>query len=326
MTGTITEDRFNHKDQNTTGIHPIDSIFVQFDGSDEPATLPQEQGEGYPIKHTVIKRNIRRVYKDYQRQIWFSILRNVMCWMFLVSLIIIVSRSSELHSWPAGGAAAVAVCCGAGLLGVVAHVYRGYRDLTFQKPTLVALMLRDAICRDDLERIIQNRQLSPPEIFIEVSLKSGALAQTDPTHWTRRGRKTCKELPYRSWADQSPSLQHFEWPTSGASWILVTKDFRCVDELSKHMLESEVTEFRKETGFDSNRFFMDIEFVLQWKENDSCPDIEAYLVLDDVRSAIYSIELYRASWIMALDSVIRILFHFKTKHLRNYAVLKYIEK
>ncbi len=311
------------------GVSPVDSSFVQMTDTGTNSLSLQGYIEGSNIKQQFIAKAIKKINQRYITQILLSLLRNVLCWACLVTMIIMASAGSNFPNWHHENIAVVVIIFAMGLLGVGFHAYRAYLDLSFENPTLIAQMLRDAISRDEFTRKIQNRQLSAPEVLIEVRLKSGAMSYDEPNHWTRSGRKKCKELEYRGWADQSPSVQQFKWPESGAAWIIVSKDFRCVDDATKNSLESEVLEFRKDTGYNDNSYFMDLEYILQWKENDSCPDCEFYLVYDDTRAAragLYNFDLYKASWILALDSLFRIVFHLRTKRMDDYFLIKFIER
>ncbi len=152
------------------------------------------------------------------------------------------------------------------------------------------------------------------------------MSHADPNHWTRKGRKTVRELSYRGWADQSAAVNTIAYLEDGASWIVVAKDMRCVDDQSKKSIDGEIAEFRRDTGFDANAYFMNFEVNLQYKEADSSPDAEAFLMFDNGRALIYHMNLYKASWFLALDSICRIIFHLNTRRLEDYYIIKFIER
>ena len=205
--------------------------------------------------------------------------------------------------------------------------HRAYNDLTFQKPTFIMDLLRDALSREEFYRKIQNRELSAPEIFAQVSLRGGAMSYEDTDHWTRSpGRKITKEITYRGWADQSKGVHTIPWPENKAVWVIVVKDFRCLDEDTMKSVEKEAADFRRETEFDKYSYYMNFEYILQWKESDSCPDAEPFLVFPDDRSSLYSIDVYRASMLLCLDSIYRIVFHILTKNVTDYFIVKFIER
>ncbi len=293
-------------------------------------SIPDDQieGEGQDIKRYEIWKQVRKLHRKVYAQIAMAVFRNIMCWTCVVTFIVILAETSEIGNWNSVAIVLVVVLFSGGALTMGFHAHRAYLDLTFQKPTIVMDMLRDATSREEFNRKIQNRELSAPEIFVEVSLRGGAMSYEDPNHWTRSpGRKTTKELTYRGWADQSKGLQTSPWPEKGGAQIIVAKDFRCLDESTKKSIEKEAAEFRKDTDFDRNYYFMNFRYVLQWKESDSCEDAEVYLVLpEEGRAALYNVDVYRASWFLALDAVYRIVFHVCTKTMPDYYIVKFIER
>jgi hypothetical protein len=223
--------------------------------------------------------------------------------------------------------AVVIIFFSCGLLGLGFHIARTYWELTFKYPTIVGRMISEALPREDFLRRVQNRQLSAPEIFLEVSLRSGTLSYEDPNHWTRLSRKTSRELTYRSWADQSESVQNFKWPPAGRpAWIVVAKDFRSVDSATQSSIEAEVTEFQKDTSYDSNPFYMNFNYRLQWKESDSCDDAEPFLIYDESTPILFTPKVYKASLFLALDAFYRIAFHLIIKRMEDYYIIKFIER
>jgi len=246
--------------------------------------------------------------------------------VFLVTLLIFISESQNIDTWHVDKLALVSVLFAFGVIGLLFHIYRGYYDLTYQNPTVVALLLRDAMTVDDFIRRMQTYELTAPEVLIEVSLRCGAMSYGDPNHWTRGSRKTGKELVYRGWSDQSSGVRHISFPTEATSLIYVRKDFRLVDDASRISLEQEVADYRRETGYEENSYFMKMEYILNWKEADACPDVKSYLLFDSCRPYFYMYLFYKISWFCAMDSVYRIAFHLNTKHISDYTLVKFIER
>ena len=315
---------------------PVDSAVIQVTEVEDLKSLevsrtsiPDDQiTDGCAIKQYAIWKQSRKLHRKVYAQIAMALFRNIVCWTGLVCLIFLLSRASvAFDHWGTPKLVVFVVIICAAFLTVGFHAHRTYLDLTFQKPTLVMDLLRDAVSREEFHRKIQDRELSAPEIFVEVSLRGGAMSYEDPNHWTRSpGRKTTKEISYRGWADQSKGVHTIPWPENGAAWIIVAKDFRCLDKETMTSVEKDAADFRKETEFDRNSYFMNFEYILQWKESDSCPDAEPFLVFPDERSNVYNVDVYRASMLLCLDSIYRIVFHLLTKNLNNYNIVKFIER
>ena len=315
---------------------PVDSAVIQVSEVDDSkpidtsqTSIPEDQiTEGCAIKQYAVWKQVRKLHRKVYAQIGMALFRNIVCWAGLICLIYLLSRASiAFEQWGTPRLVLVVVIICSGFLTVGFHAHRAYLDLTFQKPTLIMDLLRDAVSREEFKRKVQNRELSAPEIFVEVSLRGGAMSYEDPAHWTRSpGRKTTKEITYRGWADQSKGVHTIPWPENGAAWIVVGKDFRCLDKDTWTSVEKDAADFRKDTDFDLNSYFMNFEYILQWKESDSCPDAEPFLVFPDERTNLYNIDVYRVSMLLCLDSLYRIVFHVLTKNMTDYYVLKFIER
>ena len=318
---------------------PLDVAFIQINdnsvtSSPVPAAVNGDAtqdvdggGDGFPLK----RRGIRKAVKHIHRRAWsnlaLSALRNLLSWMCIISLVVMISQANVMHTWSHHQVAAIVVVFSVGLLGLGFHIFRSYLDLTFKYPTVVGKLLRDALSREEFIRLIQNREMSPPEVAVEITLKSGAMSYEDPNHWTRtQSRKTRKELSYRGWADQSPGVGSFQWPDGKSAWVAIGKDFRCIDSVTLSSLESDVAEFRRDSGYDANKYFMTLEYILQWKESDSSDDAEMFLVFEDVRPGFYSMELYKACTLVAIDALYRAIFHIATRNLKDYYIVKFLER
>lgn len=325
---------------SNTGTGPVDSAFIQVTdtgdvgtgntGSAEPNgnSQPEEESvDGFPIKRAVIRKAVKHIHHRAWTNVALSALRNLLTWACIISFIVILANASSIKDWHHSQIAAAVCIFGIGLFGVGFHVFRSYLDLSFKYPTVIGKLLRDAVSREEFLRLIQNRQMSPPEIAIEASLKSGAVSNENPTHWTRTSsRKTRKEIGYRGWADQSDPVSTFQWPEGRSAWVVVAKDFRSLDRATKNSIESEVAAFRRDSGYDASRYFMNLEYLLQWKESDSSDDAEMILIFEDIRPGFYSVELYKALTLIAMDSIYRLFFHIITKNLNDYYIVKFVER
>ena len=322
---------------HSTSGGPVDTAFIKISETQEVTpgvlngSIASQDGEGdldgFPLKYSVIRKSVRHIHRRAWSNVALAALRNVLTWACIVSLIVMMANASVMKYWSHNKIAAVVVIFSVGLLGLGFHVFRSYLDLSFKYPTVIGKLLRDAMSREEFVRTIQNRQMSPPEVAIEVALKGGAVSHESNTHWTRsHGRRTRRELSYRGWADQSAPVSSFRWPEGRSAWLVVGKDFRSLDRATKNSIESEVAEIRSETGFDSNKYFMNLEYLLQWKESDSSDDAEMVLVFEDIRPGFYSVDLYKAFTLIALDSIYRAVFHILTRNLDDYYIVKYIER
>ena len=188
-------------------------------------------------------------------------------------------------------------------------------------------MLFSPVTRVEFQQLMINRQLSAPEIFFEISLRSTACVSiSDENHWTRVARKTRHEMAYRGWADQSSSVQEIPWPTGRTTWMVVAKDFRCVDPQSQITMDAEMNEFQRESGFDPKCYSMSFDLSLQWKEHDSCFDAEPFFVVEDKLPILYHIYVYKIALFFGLDALYRLLFLLSVKRLEDYYIVKFIEK
>ncbi len=316
---------------------PVDSAVIQVTGIQDPglqdvsqASIPDDQitEGGCPLKQREITKKIRKLRRKAMAQIAMALFRNVLCWSGIVCLIVLLSQASIVfEEWSTPRLVIIVMIICGGILTIGFHAHRAYLDLTFQKPTLIMDLLRDAVSRDEFNRKIQNRELSAPEILMQVSLRGGTMSYEDPNHWTRSpGRKTTREVTYRAWADQSNGVHSITWPHDKSAWVIVAKDFRCLDNATMTSVNADATEFRKETDYERNTYYMDFEYVLQWREADSCPDAEPFLVFQDERAPLYNVDVYRASMLLCLDSVYRIAFHVLTARMDEYYVVKFIER
>ncbi len=317
-----------------TTSSPIDSAIIEVTTVESPQntsqnSIPDDQiTEGCPLKQYEIWKKCKKLHRKAITQIVMALFRNILCWSGLFCLIVLMSQASIiLDDWNTPKLVVVVVIICAGFLTLGFHAHRTFLDLTFQKPTLVMDLLRDAVSREEFNRKIHDRELSAPEIFLQVSLRGGAMSYEDPNHWTRSpGRKTTREISYRGWADQSKGVHSIPWPDDQAGWIIVAKDFRCLDSDTMTSVEKDAADFRKETDFDRNMYFMNFEYILQWKESDSCPDAEPFLVFPDERTSLYNVDVYRACMILCVDSIYRIVFHLRTRNMKNYYIKKFIER
>ena len=309
-----------------SGISPVDSSIMP--SSDPSVTVIETPVyiEGCPIKHKEVQKKADKIRQKYRLQIVFSVVRNLLCWCFLITLLILLAESTKLKDWHVEKLAALCVFFAFGMVGLGFHIARCYYDLTFTNPTVIALMLRDAMTVEDFQHRLQTYELSAPEVLIEVSLRSGAMSYGEANHWTRGSRKTGKELVHRGWSDQSSGIRHVTFPADATSMIFVVKDFRLVDDSSRVSLEREVADFRRDSGYDNNPYFMHMEYILNWKDADACPDAQAHLLFDGCRPFFYTYEFYRVCWFLGIDSLYRIAFHLNTKHVEEYRLIKFIER
>jgi len=324
MTFEMTQNN-NAKGPHDNGVSPVDSSIVTL--SDPSITVIDAHIyiEGCPIKQAEIQKRASKLKQKYWLELCTSLLRNLLSWTCLITLLTLISNASSISDWPTDEVAILAFFFAAGVLGLSFHIYHCYVDLTFERPSQISLLLRDAMTQDDLKRRIQTYELSAPEILMEVSLKSGAMAYGDHNHWTRGNRKTGRELTYRGWADQSAGVGSIQLPAH-TSAITITKDFRLVDDTSKTSFDAEVAEFRRDSGYDANAYFMHMEYVLNWKEADACHDVKTYLLFEDCRPYFYMLQAYRIASFLALDSLYKIAFHVNTARIPDYSIMKFIER
>ena len=224
---------------------PVDSAVIQVSEVEDSkhidpsqTSIPEDQiTEGCAIKQYAIWKQVRKLHRKVYAQIGMALFRNIVCWAGLICLIYLLSRASiAFEQWGTPRLVLVVVIICSGFLTVGFHAHRAYLDLTFQKPTLIMDLLRDAVSREEFKRKVQNRELSAPEIFVEVSLRGGSMSYEDPTHWTRSpGRKTTKEITYRGWADQSKGVHTIPWPENGAAWIVVGRTSAVLTKIPGHL-------------------------------------------------------------------------------------------
>lgn len=306
------------------GISPIDNTFVNINESSMKSIEQQSVDvEGYSLKGKSVDLQLETFQRSYQIEVLLSLVRNVLCWTALICIIVMLAEGKDSQKIEAYVLILAIICLS---IGVGFHITRGYYDLTFKNPTIVNILLRDAISKEDFIRVMQQRQLSAPEVIIQVSLKDGSPSFGEASHWSRKGRKKTKEIVYNGWADQSSPINSISFREEKSHYITILKDYRCVDEDTQKSINNEIAEFKSETGYDQNFLRLTFEVLLQWKEADSSADIQSFLVYDGMKALIYQPLLYRISWFCALDSIYRIIFHLNTQSLDNYYLVKFIER
>lgn len=258
----------------------------------------------------------------------YSVVRNVMCYCCLVSLVAILSASGgEFQLWLVDEKIIVLMLMCMGIVAIPFQVMHVVSEFKYKKPSLVLQMLMNQLSIDDFNRIIQACQLSPPDIYSEITLKSGSMSQEDPEHWTRTTRKTLRPLPYSGWADQSLSIRSLDWPDGkSTSWIVVTKDFRSVDVETYNSIQNDIKEFSEENGYFASSYFMTRETVLQLTEVDALPDVQLFLVYDKLCPGFYNPQIYKVCLCICLDCLYQLLFHLLTPKMDNYSLVKFVER
>ena len=317
---------------NLNRIHLSDDAPKEFTSvpleTRQSATEQASQIDGFTIKQKRIVKQVANIHKNYWKEFAFAILRNVLYWCAVVCILILLANVKDFSNWSNGTMAALIMVLGLGLLGAGFHAAHVCSELHRESGTSVlGQMLFSPITRDEFQQMMVSRQLSAPEIHFEVSLRSTAgISSSDTNHWARVSRKLRREMTYRGWADQSSSVQGIPWVPGRASWMVVAKDFRCVDPQSQLAMDAEVSEFRRESGYDAKRYFMSFDLSLQWKEHDCCFDAEPFLIVEDKLPILYDVRIYKCLLFLGLDAFYRLLFFFSVKKMEDYFVVKFIEK
>ncbi|KAK2168299.1 hypothetical protein LSH36_18g05061 [Paralvinella palmiformis] len=284
--------------------------------------------DGVPIKPSVAKEN-RHMKRKAARQLVYSVLRNGLCWLFVSCVLVIALEDvATIREWLDDARICIIVLTIVGLLGLpfqAVHVIREFRN---KRPSLLATMLRQARDTKDFKEMVRERQLSPPYLAVEVSLKSGAIARVrkEADGWMLTTRRNIKALDFNSWLDISVPIADQRWEDMGSFWIVLTKEYRFLDKTVEQATQEEVAQFKRDCAFDKYMYFMDFQYLLDVQEGDYFPDAEVCLVYQKNRPPLYRLIIYKVFLCLALDVFYQMAFYLATKHAKDYYFVKFIER
>lgn len=284
--------------------------------------------DGVAIKPSVAKER-RHIKCKAARQLVYAVLRNTACWLFVACVIVLAQEDkSTIRGWLDDDRISVIILLVVGLLGIPFQVVHAVREIQNRRPSLLLTMLRQARDIKDFKEMVRQRQLCPPYLAVEVSLKSGAMARVkkEADGWMLTTRKNIKVLDCNSWLDVSVPIEDQRWQELGAFWVVLTKEYRFLDKQVEEATQQEVAQFKRDCSYDKFMYFMNFRYVLDVQEGDYFPDAEACLVYQQDRPALYRLTTYKVCLCLALDMAYHILFYLATKRAKDYYFVKFIER
>ena len=286
--------------------------------------------DGIAVKPSV-KHEVRHIRHKVMRHFLYSVLRNGMCWMFVVCTVAVCVGRRNVYEWLHDERVSVLVLLILGLLGVPFQAVHVARELKNKKPSIVACMLRNLRNVTDFKQTVRERQTSPPYLAVEIALKSGAIAhwvqsKTDANEWMQTSRRNIKILDVESWMDRSAPVDGQRWDDLESFWIILSKNYRFMDKNVQTKTQEEASQFKKDCQYDKFMYFMTFQYVLDVQEGDYFPDAEACLVYKSHKSKLYQWITYTVFLSLALDCIYQLMFYSKTKSAEDYYFIKFIDR
>ncbi len=285
-----------------------------------------DHSDGIQLK-TDVRDQVKHLHGKAWRQLAQALLRNLLCYMFLCSLIAVISAGYDLPRWLEDSRVTAIIIMCLSFVGIPFQIIHAVRETRNKTPSLLGSMLMTSRFTRDLEDLLNFRLSSAPRIVLEVKAKSGLLFPgAEPEHWSRTSRKCNRVLSYQSWWDSSKDVQNALPKDKGrAFWIIVAKDYRAADSSTQKSIASDIRSFKKETSYSDHMYLMSFEHILDLEEGDFFPDAQAFLVFfGDDHPKFYSHKLYMGLTYAALDGFYSAVFHCMTRNMPDYYITKFM--
>ena len=282
---------------------------------------------------TAINTRVNHLKGKIYRQIVYSLGRNLLCLTFLICLLVLLPHANNFNKKFLEGEGIVVIlsmCLGA--VGIPFQIYHIVGELKGNKPrtTLLRKMLQNPLHRSGFEEKLQERIASPPSFAIEIQLNSAAICLSeDPNHWSTTSRKIEKSFPYDEWMDESePCSRVLDLSGRKYQWLFVVKSFFMDDDKTKELMNRDIAAFKQQTQYDKLKYFMSLEYILDLKEVDFFPDVEAFLIYtcDEESNMFYTLKCYKMFLFFCVDFVYHLIFHRLSGYSTNFYVVKIIKR
>ena len=297
----------------------------------------------HPTTATRLKPQVRKTRRHLRRktvrQVMYGLLRNGLCYLFLIFVIVIAVKAEHFHQWDELEKVVFVALMGLGLVGGIPfQLVHARREFLYKSPTVVLQLLNHCHTKSQLTDLLRSRQMAAPAVKLKVSLKGGPAAvidRNDPDlEWMRTTGEVSFDIEFDEWHDSSQNPSSIQWQGGMGSWLFVVTEYRLSDDYTRHSVYNQMLEYRKLTLIDKYNYFMDMQYLQQVKQSNGninnamqYAEVQPEMVLMKGEGmCFFTRKMYYLFLCLCLDSIYHLIFHLLIRRLRSYSLIKVLTR